>query len=111
VKKNHGGSPRYDVKHYIFHRNSDRIDEITGAQVQVVDVPGLETSRKEANGPSTPAHHSEQNHANIERAKDQEFFSESFLAIGLAQNSRPSGPLFLSRKDSSSTSYRFNPAH
>ena len=36
----------------------------------------------------------------------------TYLTIGLAQNSGPSGPLLLSRKDSSSSaSCRFIPAH
>jgi hypothetical protein len=78
VKKNHGRGPRYQVKHYIFHRNSGRVDELHGDQVRILDVAPIGASDRGADGPSSHPHRVEEEHANIERAKDQDFFLEFF---------------------------------
>ena len=78
VRKNPGREPRYLVKHYIFHRNSDKVDEIPAADVRIIDTPTLWPHRSEQHtAPYSSVQHSrEQNLPNVERAKDQEFFSD-----------------------------------
>ena len=81
VKKNHGGSQRYQIKHFLFHRNSQRVDEIPPSHVHVVDGSvwwagnaGPATSKEHA-----PAHHSTPAPApNAQRLKDQEFFADFY---------------------------------
>ena len=78
VSKNRGGNPRYEVKHYFFRRNDDKVYEIPAAQVQLVDTPILSPHHAEtATSIPDSAQQSGQRTAPIlERAKDQEFFSE-----------------------------------
>jgi len=81
VKKNHGGSQRYQIKHFLFHRNNQRVDEIPPSHVHVVDGPvwwagnaGPAISNEHA-----PAHHSTPAPApNAQRLKDQEFFADFY---------------------------------
>jgi len=80
VRRNHGGNPRYEVKHYFFRRNDDAIYEIPAAQVRLVDTPALKPSDVvRASAPSGSLQPSSQQAApNLERAKDQDFFSEFY---------------------------------
>jgi hypothetical protein len=85
VKKTPGHNQRYSVKHFIFHRNSDRVDEVPSSHVRIVEGPTLiprDDKRQEASPveASTP---------NPERAKDQEFFSDFYpgLKVMMSKNS------------------------
>lgn len=80
VRKNHGRDPRYEVKHYFFRRNDERVYETSPAQVRIVDAPILwPISNGRSPSPSGSAHHSgNQTQPNVERAKDQEFFSDFY---------------------------------
>lgn len=83
VKKTPGSGTRYSIKHFIFHRNSNRVDEVPPSQVRIVDVAALfptddrhrGTSPTSAPAPKTPAL------PNAERVKDQEFFSDFFPSL------------------------------
>jgi len=80
VSRNRGGDPRYEVKHYLFRRNDDKMYEIPAAQVHLVDTPILWPRNAEI---ATPASNSLQQSSqprapNLERARDQEFFSEFY---------------------------------
>jgi hypothetical protein len=80
VRRNSGGNPRYDVKHYFFRRNDDTIYEIPSKQVRLLDTPALRPdSAEKPKSPSRPLQpSSQQNTPNPERAKDQDFFSEFY---------------------------------
>jgi hypothetical protein len=72
VSKNRGGNPRYMAKHFIFRRGDDAIYEVPPGEVHIVDTPVLHPSATpdpRDTGVNTP---------NLERAKDQEFFSEFY---------------------------------
>jgi hypothetical protein len=78
VSKNRGGDPRYAVKHFVFRRGDDAIYEVPVKDVRVVDTPLLRpramAERAETRDlPSLPAKAAT---ANLQRAKDQEFFAE-----------------------------------
>jgi hypothetical protein len=80
VRKNHGRDPRYDVRHYFFRRNDERVYETSPTQVQIVDAPILwPVTNGQSPSPSASAypsaHHTQ---PNVERAKDQEFFSDFY---------------------------------
>jgi len=83
VRKNHGRSPRYDVKHYFFHRGDDAVYEIPDTAVQIVDMPVLWPRRSESTmftedrPPGSPT----LNAANLERTKDQDLFSEFYPGL------------------------------
>jgi hypothetical protein len=85
VKKNHGGEPRYFVKHFFFHRNDSHVDEVPQNQVQVVDEPAWWANSFErpgrAHGATRP-HSAPAAVANAQRAKDQEFFSDFYPNVG-----------------------------
>ena len=78
VRKNAGREPRYLVKHFIFHRNSDKVDEIPAAHVRIIDTPTLwPQSSEQHKSPSGSEQHSrKESLPNAERVKDQEFFSD-----------------------------------
>jgi hypothetical protein len=80
VSKNHGGDQRYEVKHYFFHRNDDRVYETPAGHVKIVDAPILWPvgAKRHASQPSSPQHSNGQVAHNVERAKDQEFFSDFY---------------------------------
>jgi hypothetical protein len=81
VKKNAGGQPRYEVKHYFFRRNDGKVYETPARDVQIINGPVLwptagrgvvhELARE-------PEGHSS---ANVERVKDQEFFSDFYPGL------------------------------
>ncbi len=80
VRRNPGGSPRYEVKHYVFRRNDDSVYEIPTEQVRLVDSPVLWPLNPEAAASSSRLvqQSSHENAPNLERAKDQEFFAEFY---------------------------------
>jgi hypothetical protein len=80
VRKNHGRDPRYEVKHYFFRRNDEKVYETPAGQVRIVDAPILwPISNGRSSSPSGSAHHSgDQIQPNVERVKDQEFFSDFY---------------------------------
>jgi len=83
VRKNHGGNPRYQVRHYFFRRNDERVYEASAAQVRIVDAPILwPISNGHSPSSSAALHHSgEQSQPNIERVKDQEFFADFYPSL------------------------------
>jgi len=80
VRKTPNSDARYFIKHFIFHRNSNRVDEVPPSHVHIVDMapllPASDKHRKtvptSAAAPATPAL------LNAERVKDQEFFSDFY---------------------------------
>jgi len=72
VKKTPGRDQRYLIKHFVFHRNNKRVDEIPQSLVRIVDTPALlppiEERQKPSCAPVSPPY--------AERVKDQEFFSD-----------------------------------
>jgi hypothetical protein len=80
VKKNHGRDPRYEVKHYFFRRDDEKLYETPASQVRVVDSPVVwPITDGRSPSPSASAHHSgAQIQPNVERAKDQDFFSDFY---------------------------------
>ncbi len=80
VRKNPSGEPRYEIKHYLFRRNDDAVYEIPATQVRLVDIPLLWPRNAEGAASSSIAlqQPSQQSAPNLERAKDQEFFSEFY---------------------------------
>jgi hypothetical protein len=83
VRKNHGRDPRYEVKHYFFCRDDARVYETPGGKVRIVDTPIVwPISAGHPPSPSGSGHYSEdQMQANVERAKDQEFFSDFYPSL------------------------------
>ncbi len=79
VRKNGGGNPRYDIKHFFFRRNDNTMYEIPSSQVQIVNVPPLWPANVDTRPSSATSHwHSG---INPERVKDQEFFSEFYPGL------------------------------
>lgn len=78
VKKNARGNPRYDVKHFFFRRNDHTVYEIPHSQVKVVDVPVLSAGERIAAAPEVAVPVRHHGLPNLERVKDQEFFSEFY---------------------------------
>lgn len=93
VKKNHGGRQRYQIKHFIFQRNTSRVDEVPASDVSVVDgsvwwAGNTEpaASKKDASHyHMAPARLAEPASAaasapapNAQRVKDQEFFADFY---------------------------------
>lgn len=83
VRKNHGRNPRYDVKHFFFRRDDDQVFEIPSAQVRIVDAPVICPA---PDATAAPAHDSSRqlgglDAPNLERAKDQDFFSEFYPSL------------------------------
>jgi len=81
VKKNHGGSQRYQIKHFFFHRDSPRVDEVSTSHVRIVDEPAWWASN--AQHPTTEKHvvHHPQAPAAIpngQRVKDQDYFADFY---------------------------------
>lgn len=82
VRKNPHRDQRYEVKHHVIFRNDDTIYEIPESQVSIVETPGqypssghrvqFESHAPTRDVPPTP---------NLERVKDQEFFSEFYSGL------------------------------
>jgi len=78
VRKN-SGNPRYDVRHFFFRRDDDRVYEIPPTSVHVIDAPLLSTAQIEPQKEVAPTPADvRKSHANAERAKDKEFFAEFY---------------------------------
>lgn len=77
VRRNREGNPRYEVKHYFFRRNDDTIYEIPATQVQLVDTPAV-WPQDAVRSTASLASSNQQGAPNLERAKDQDFFSEFY---------------------------------
>ena len=80
VRRNPGGDPRCEVKHYFFRRDDDAVYEIPSSHVHVVDTPVvwprntksatlLPGFQQQLDQPSPPS---------LERIKDQECFSDFY---------------------------------
>lgn len=78
VKKNAHNNPRYDIKHFFFRRNDNTIWEIPHSQVKVKDMPALLVSESIPTVPVMAAPVRDHGPPNLERVKDQEFFSEFY---------------------------------
>jgi hypothetical protein len=82
VSKNRGGTPRYEVKHFIFRRNDNTIYEIPPKDVRFVDAPPLRPRDQKPAEPSNPSRTGTSHiTANPERIKDREFFSEFYATL------------------------------
>lgn len=80
VHKNRGRDPRYEVKHYFFRRGDDTVYEIPDAQVRLVNTPILWPPKSDRATPLSdlPQQSTQQTAPNLERAKDQELFSDLY---------------------------------
>jgi hypothetical protein len=83
VRKNHGGDPRYEVKHHFFRRGDDRVYETSVDHVRLVDRPlwWPLTTVKPTSLPGASRQSGEQTLPNGERVKDQEFFSDFYPSL------------------------------
>jgi len=95
VKKNHSGIQRYQIRHFIFHRNSSRVDEVPPSDVHVVDGPAWWAGNTEpATSKEIPSHpHSAPAKApapapKAQRVKDQELFADFYphLKVFVSKN-------------------------
>ena len=81
VKKKMRGDPRYDIKHFFFLRNDNTVYQIPNSQVKLVDLPALFACENAAAVPDISALGQYHIEPNLERVKDQEFFSEFYPDI------------------------------
>ena len=82
VRKNRGGNPRYEVKHFIFHRGDAAIDEIPARDVRLIDAPVLRPPQgRHTVEVRDPPSHRPSSAPNPERSRDQEFFSEFYPGL------------------------------
>ena len=80
VRKTPGNDTRYSIKHFIFHRNSNRVDEVPPSDVRIVDRAALvprEDNRQKGSSASISTTKPSAS-LNAERVKDQELFSDVF---------------------------------
>jgi hypothetical protein len=79
VRKSSDRHQRYEVKHHIIFRNDDTIYEIPESQVSIVNIPGRDSaSDHSVSLESSNVGAEVQLNANLERVRDQEFFSEFY---------------------------------
>ena len=80
VRKTPGNGARYSVKHFIFHRNNNRVDEVPPSQVRIVDEATLHPTdeRGQKTAPASTSMPKPSASLKAERVKDQEFFSDIF---------------------------------
>lgn len=83
VRKTPGSDTRYSIKHFIFHRNSNRVDEVPASHVRIVDMAPLLPSddKHQRNSPALASTPKSPASLNSERVKDQEFFSDFFPSL------------------------------
>lgn len=81
VKKNVRGNPRYDIKHFLFRRNDDTVYEIPHSQVRTVNVPAFSENERILVGPDISPPVRDHTAPNLERVKDQDFFSEFYPGL------------------------------
>lgn len=80
VHKNPSGSPRYETKHFVLRRGDDSVYEIPHGKIHTVDRDIL-WPQPEARSVEVAAAEGEgrgRNAANVERAKDAEFFADHY---------------------------------
>jgi integrative and conjugative element protein (TIGR02256 family) len=82
VRKTPHRNQRYEVKHHVVFRNEETIHEIPESQISLLDTSGPDLSST----PSVPIESDTnpmefQATANLERVKDQEFFSEFYSGL------------------------------
>lgn len=81
VRKMPDSGTRYSIKHFIFHRNSNRVDEVPPSHVRIVEMASLlPIDGKRPKEASTPTQEAPAL-VNAERVKDQEFFSDFFPSL------------------------------
>ena len=80
VRKTPGNDTRYSVKHFIFHRNSNRVDDVPSSEVRIVDAAALvpRNDNRQKAPPASISAAMPSASLNAERVKDQEFFSDIF---------------------------------
>lgn len=81
VKKNHGGSQRYQIKHFFFHRDNARVDEVTSSNVRIVDEPVWWANNSQHSTAKTlvvQRHRAPTEVPNAQRVIDQEFFADFY---------------------------------
>jgi hypothetical protein len=96
VKKNHRGQdPRYEIKHYFFRRKDDEVYELPASRVRTVDTPILWPRPADGHKSASGSSHQPraQSTPNVERVKDQEFFSEFYPSLK-ALFSKSAGALY-----------------
>jgi hypothetical protein len=83
VRKTPGRDTRYSIKHFIFHRNSNRVDEVPLSDVRIVDAPLLlpHTPEREQASSVLTSEPRVSVSLNAERVKDQEFFSDFYPGL------------------------------
>jgi hypothetical protein len=82
TRKNHNRERRYDIKHYVLFRGDDEIHEIDESQIRIVHSshPRGGDSETVVGVPSSD-HQIRRSEANLERVKDQEFFSDFYPGL------------------------------
>jgi hypothetical protein len=81
VKKNPGGQPRYEVKHYFFRRNDGKVYETPASDVQIINGPVLWPQAGQGGVHEVAREPEAHSSANVERVKDQEFFSDFYPGL------------------------------
>jgi hypothetical protein len=82
VRKTPHRSQRYEVKHHVIFRNEETIHEIPASRVSIVDIAGQDLSfARPVPSESDTSPMEVQATANLERVKDQEFFSEFYSGL------------------------------
>jgi hypothetical protein len=73
TNKSRGKRTRYDIKHFVFRRGDDTFYEVPNSEVRIADVPLLQAKAASLSRTSHSA-----NTANLQRVRDQDFFSEFY---------------------------------
>ncbi len=82
VRKTPHRDQRYEVKHHVIFRNDDTIYELPHSQVSIVETPiQYAASDKAVQFESCTRTRDVEATTNLERVKDQEFFSEFFSGL------------------------------
>jgi hypothetical protein len=81
VKKNPGHNPRYEVKHYFFRRDDDKLYDVPAREVRIIDGPVFWPLPGEETAHASPQPATSHISPNIERVKDQEFFSDFYPSL------------------------------
>jgi hypothetical protein len=81
VKKNQGSGQRYQIKHFFFHRDTARVDEVTSHHVRIVDEPvwwANKTHHSFAEKHVVQHHQTPTEKPSAQRVRDQEFFADFY---------------------------------
>lgn len=78
TRRSPGSDVRYEVKHFVVFRNDDTIHEIGTSQVHLIG-----TAKPQPTGDDAPSYSGQirGSEANLERVKDQDFFSEFYRGL------------------------------